>query len=78
MVGCVKGPNRYFRHAGGSKFTEASEELGFEQKVFNSRAVCGADVNGDGTCDLLLNNEAQASVALIGNPERVQTKVAGK
>ena len=78
VVGCLKGPNRYFRHSGGSAFTEATEELGLHQKVFNSRAVCAADVNGDGTTDLLLNNEAQAAVALLGNPERVVTKVAGK
>ena len=69
LVGCLKGPNRYFRFDDG-KFGDATEELGLNQKVFNSRAVCAVDLNGDGACDVLLNNESQASTALLANAER--------
>lgn len=74
LVGCLKGPNRYFRFHDG-KFADATEELGLNQKVFNSRALCAVDLNGDGVNDVLMNNEAQASVALLGNAER---KTSGK
>jgi hypothetical protein len=71
VVGCLKGPNRYFRHVGGGKFEEATQEVGLHQKVFNTRAIAALDFNGDGACDLLLNNEAQASVALLGDAEKL-------
>jgi len=77
LVGCLKGPNRYFRHLGGSRFVDATEEVGLHQKVFNSRAVCAADFNNDGACDVLLNNEAQASTVLLGNAERRAAANAG-
>jgi hypothetical protein len=73
LVGCLKGPNRYFRYDGG-KFADATDELGLNQKVFNSRAVCSVDLNRDGINDVLMNNEAQASIALLGNSERSSTK----
>jgi hypothetical protein len=71
LIGCLKGPNRYFRLGGAGKFVDATEAMGLHQKVFNTRALCAVDMNGDGACDLLLNNEAQASAALLGNVERV-------
>ena len=73
LVGCLKGPNRYFRYD-GTKFSDATNDLGLNQKVFNSRAVCAVDLNGDGACDVLLNNEAQASTALLGNLDRIGTR----
>ena len=77
LIGCLKGPNRFYRNVDGVKFFDATEELGLHQKVFNSRAVCAVDLNGDGVCDVLLNNEAQASTALLGSADRA-AKVAGK
>jgi hypothetical protein len=73
LVGCIKGPNRYLRIDAG-KFSDATEELGLQQKVFNSKAVSAIDLNGDGVNDVLFNNEAQASIALLGNAERVKDK----
>ena len=66
LVGCLKGVNRYFRPAAGGKFVDATEEIGLHQKVFNTRGVCAADINGDNLPDLLLNNEDQESTALLG------------
>jgi hypothetical protein len=70
LVGCLKGTNRYFRATASGKFVEATEELGFHQKVFNTRGLCVADMNADGALDVLMNNEAQESSALLGNPDR--------
>jgi hypothetical protein len=66
MVGCLKGTNRYFRGGEGGKFTEATAALGLNQKIFNSRGIGVADVNKDGSPDLLLNNEGQDSIVLLG------------
>ncbi len=66
FVACVKGPNRYFRNAGGGKFVDAGDEIGLNQRVFNSRALSVVDLNRDGVLDLVLNNEGQESVILLG------------
>ncbi len=66
LVACVKGPNRYFRNAGGGKFVDAGDEVGFYQKTFHSRAIAAVDLNRDGALDLILNNEGQESVVLLG------------
>jgi hypothetical protein len=65
LVCCIKGTNRYFKNDGG-KFTEKTNELGLNQKVFNSQAACFVDLNGDGQLDLVLNNEGQESSVLFG------------
>jgi hypothetical protein len=70
VVGCLKGPNRYFRNDGQGWFVDAGDELGLYQRIFNSRGVGVADLNQDGAPDLLLNNEGQESVVLLGNPAR--------
>ncbi|MBN9118831.1 MAG: VCBS repeat-containing protein [Planctomycetes bacterium] len=66
LVCCLKGTNRYFKNEGGGKFVERTNDLGLNQKVFNSQAACFVDLNGDGQLDLVLNNEGQESSVLFG------------
>ncbi|KPK84577.1 MAG: hypothetical protein AMJ81_05225 [Phycisphaerae bacterium SM23_33] len=71
LVGCLRGPNRYFRNNGDGTFTDASREIGFHQRIFNTRGLCVLDINSDGVPDVVLNNEGQESAILLGNPARV-------
>jgi hypothetical protein len=76
LVGVLKGPNRFFRNGGDGKFVDASDEVGFTQRVFNTRAICVVDLNGDKVSDVVFNNEGQESAVLLGDPKRVAKKVA--
>jgi hypothetical protein len=67
-VGCLRGPNRFFRNRGDGTFEDASVKLGLNRKVFNTQAVCLADLNGDGVLDMVFNNEGQDPIVLLGNP----------
>jgi hypothetical protein len=78
IVGCLRGPNRYFRNNGDGTFTDASEELGFFQRIFNTRGVAALDLNKDGVLDLVFNNEGQESSVLIGDPQRGAQPVAAR
>ncbi len=78
MVGVLKGPNRFFRNTNDGRFTDASEEIGLTQKIFNTRAICVVDLNGDKTPDVVFNNEGQESSVLLGDPKRAAKKVAAK
>lgn len=69
FVGCLHGPNRFFRNHGDGSFTDATDEIGLYQRIFNTRSIAVLDVNGDGTPDLILNNEGQESSVLLGNPQ---------
>jgi hypothetical protein len=62
----LRGTNRYFKNEGGGKFTERTNEIGLNQKVFNSQAAALADLNGDGQLDVIFANEGQESNALFG------------
>jgi hypothetical protein len=73
FVGCLKGPNRYFRNKGDGTFTDAGDELGLYQKVFNTRGLALLDFNKDGVPDVVLNNEGQESALLLSNPARVSS-----
>jgi hypothetical protein len=73
VVGCLKGPNRYFRNKGDGAFEDASEAIGLTQKIFNTQAVSLVDLKNRGVLDMIFNNEGQDSVVLLSNPE-----VAGK
>ena len=68
VVGCLRGPNRFFRNKGDGTFEDATEQIGLNQRVFNTQAVCLVDVNRDGVLDMVFNNEGQAPVVLLGNP----------
>jgi hypothetical protein len=65
VVGCLRGPNRFFRNKGGT-FEDASEAAGLNRRVFNTQAVALADLNGDGVLDVVFNNEGQESCVLLG------------
>jgi hypothetical protein len=69
VVGMLREPNRYYRNLGGGRFADETDKLGLGMRIFNSQGVALADVNGNGTLDLILNNEGQDAVLLLGNPE---------
>ncbi len=74
LVGCVNGPNRYFRNAGGGKFEDAGDTIGLYQKVLHSRGVAAVDLNKDGVLDLVFANEGGDPVAFVGDPARAGKK----
>lgn len=68
MVGCLGAPNRFFRNKGNGVFSDATAELGFEQKVYNTRGILVVDFNKDGALDVVFNNEGQESCVFLGKP----------
>jgi hypothetical protein len=76
VVGCLRGTNRFFRNNGDGTFTDASEELGLNQKIFNTQGICLVDLNNRGVLDMIFVNEGQDSVVLLANTEYVAGKRA--
>ena len=76
LVGCLKGPNRYFRNEGAGAFSDAGETIGLYRRIFNTRAVSVLDLNKDGVLDVVFNNEGQKSTVLLGDPSRLAAVAA--
>lgn len=74
VVGCLRGPNRFFRNKGDGTFEEATAAVGLHTRILNSQAVALADLNGDGALDLVCNNEGQDPCVFLGNPEFAPAK----
>ena len=75
IVGCLRGPNRYFENNGDGTFTDKTVEIGLDQRIFNSQAVALADLNNDGKLDMIFNNEGQESAVLFGNKEHARAEM---
>jgi outer membrane protein assembly factor BamB len=71
VVGCMKGPNRLFRNNGDGTFTDATEEVGLDQHIFNTRAAGVLDFNRDGAPDVVFVNEGQDSSLLLSRARTV-------
>ena len=69
VVGCLRGPDRYFRNNGDGTFTDATDRIGLSQRIFNTRAVAMLDINKDGVADLVVANEGQPSAVFLGDPD---------
>ena len=67
LIGCSRGPNRYFRNDGRGTFTEISKRLGLQKRIFNTHGLAVLDLNVDGAPDLVLHNEGQKPVVLLGS-----------
>jgi hypothetical protein len=76
FVGCLNGPNRYFRNVGGGRFADAGGEIGLYRRIFNTQGVGVVDINKDGVLDVIFNNEGQPSAVLLGDPQRLSVLAA--
>src|SRR5262249_40989071 len=47
---------------------------GLHKQIYNTQAVCLADLNNDGILDMVFNNEGQESCVLLGNPRMTAGK----
>jgi hypothetical protein len=70
IVGCVGGPNRFFRNLGGVRFDDAGEGIGLYQRVHNTCGAAAVDLNKDGVWDLVFANEGAEPAAFLGDPAR--------
>jgi hypothetical protein len=69
VVGCLRGPNRFFRNRGDGTFEDCTKKVGLSRRIFNTQAVCLVDLNNDGVLDMVFNNEGQESCVLLGSKE---------
>jgi len=74
VVGCLRGPNRFFRNKGDGTFEDMTKAVGLNQRIFNTQGIALVDVNGDGVLDMVFNNEGQESCILLGNLQMVAGK----
>ncbi|MEI6210461.1 MAG: VCBS repeat-containing protein [bacterium] len=78
LVGCVRGPNRYFRNNGNGTFTDAGDEIGLYNGIYNTSSLAVLDVNQDGVTDLIMGNTGSESSLLLGSRRRFDAPPAGK
>ncbi|MFZ4394240.1 MAG: FG-GAP repeat domain-containing protein [Kiritimatiellia bacterium] len=78
LVGCVRGPNRYFRNNGNGTFTDAGDEIGLYNGIYNTSSLAVLDVNQDGVTDLIMGNTGSESSLLLGSRRRLDAPPAGK
>ncbi|WP_020470684.1 FG-GAP repeat domain-containing protein [Zavarzinella formosa] len=69
MIGVLRGSNRYLQNVGNGVFKDMTAEVGLTGKVTNTQALALVDLNNDGKIDLVLANEGQDSLVLLGNKE---------
>ena len=66
LIGCIRGTNHLLRNNGNGTFTDISEEVGLDQRIYNTRATAVVDFNRDGAPDAVFINEGQESAMLLG------------
>ncbi|HWE04607.1 MAG TPA: FG-GAP-like repeat-containing protein [Tepidisphaeraceae bacterium] len=66
LLGCIRGTNHLFRNNGDGTFADVSENVGLDQRIFNTRATAVVDFNRDGAPDAVFVNEGQDSILLLG------------
>lgn len=74
VIGCLRGINRLMLNQGDGTFVDASESIGLQQRIFNTRALLVLDLNRDGALDLVMNNDGVESAVLLGRPPQVALK----
>ncbi len=74
VVGCVGGPNRFFRNLGGGRFEDAGDSVGLYQRIYNTRGAAAVDLNKDGVWDLVFANDGAEPAAFLGDPARMGSK----
>lgn len=66
VLGATNGSNSYLRNDGRGGWTDATEEVGLDRRIFNTRAVMAMPVPaGSAATDLFMINENQDSVLLM-------------
>jgi hypothetical protein len=78
LVGCARGPNRYFRNNGNGTFTDAGDEIGLYRGIYNTSSLCALDINQDGVADLIMGNTGGESALLLGSRRRLDAPPAGR
>lgn len=69
VIGVLRGSNRYFQNMGNGVFKDLTADVGLLGRITNTQACAMVDLNNDGKIDLVLANEGQESVVLLGNKE---------
>lgn len=69
LIGCLKGPNRYFTAGGKGLLEDADADIGLDRRILNTRGVAALDVNGDRIADVVFGNEGQDWLVLLGAGE---------